>query len=74
MIRQRKRAWRHIQRRRFRCSVCGTEVVAPKAAGRTSEGHIKHMWCFVCKERTEHVQLGIRNMDGELIDLNVEED
>lgn len=48
---------RKPQIRTFRCTVCGTRMVATKARGKTGIGHIKHMWCFMCKERTEHIQI-----------------
>ena len=45
--------------RRFVCSVCGYEMDASKRRGkRTKEGHIKHMYCPVCMEVTEHRQIG----------------
>lgn len=47
---------RPIQVRDFRCAECGTIVPATKTRHKTSKGHIKHMYCHVCKKETEHVQ------------------
>lgn len=47
---------RSIQLRRFRCKECGTVVPATKTLHKTSIGHIKHMYCYVCKRETEHEQ------------------
>lgn len=44
--------------RYFRCCECGTEITAPKRANKqTPRGHIKHMWCYKCKEVTAHEQI-----------------
>lgn len=45
------------QMRVFRCPVCGQLHTAPKVLGRTHEGHIKTMWCFVCKQVVDQVQV-----------------
>lgn len=47
---------RSIQVRSFRCSECGAVAPATKTRHKTSKGHIKHMYCHVCKKETEHVQ------------------
>ena len=52
-----KAATRSLQMRKFQCSVCGEKITAPKLRGRTHEGHIKHMYCRVCQEETEHIQI-----------------
>lgn len=44
------------QVRRFVCRCCGAVQYAPKARGKTGEGHVKHMWCPACCRRTEHEQ------------------
>ena len=48
---------KNLQLRRFRCNTCGKEADAPKSKGRTSPGHIKTMYCYVCRMRTNHTQL-----------------
>ena len=47
---------RPIQVRDFRCAVCGTVAPATKTRHKTSKGHIKHMYCYVCQKVTEHEQ------------------
>ena len=46
-----------IQKRLFCCCQCGTLTPATKTRHKTSTGHIKTMYCYVCKERTNHKQL-----------------
>jgi len=41
----------------FACEECGTKVVAPKKNGRTHRGHVKHMYCHVCRKETAHIQI-----------------
>ena len=45
------------QKRLFRCPVCGALSPATKQFGRTEPGHIKCMWCWRCKEETDHIQI-----------------
>lgn len=45
-----------IQVRYFKCPVCGTVAPATKTRHKTSKGHIKTMYCYVCKEITNHEQ------------------
>ena len=45
------------QKRVFQCPVCGTKSPATKAKGRTAPGHIKTMYCFVCRAVTDHIQI-----------------
>lgn len=47
---------RKIQMRRFQCPVCGCIQYASKLKNRTSEGHIKTMYCFKCRNCTDFVQ------------------
>lgn len=44
--------------RRFKCSVCGADASAPKLS-KTSNGHIKTMYCHICKQEREFTQVGI---------------
>lgn len=46
-----------IQVRDFRCKECGIVAPATKARHKTSKGHIKHMYCYVCQKETEHEQV-----------------
>lgn len=49
---------RRIDRRLFKCSLCGLEQYAPCKAGHKSyAGHIKPLYCINCRERTEHKQI-----------------
>ena len=46
------------QKRLFRCTVCGALTPATKHPGeKTRPGHIKTMWCYKCKEKTDHIQV-----------------
>lgn len=48
---------RSMKERVFKCETCGNKMIAYKRAGRnTSQGHIKHMYCFICKDRKAHIQ------------------
>ena len=53
------RRWKnpHYQKRLFLCPHCGTVVPAIKHKGRTKPGHLKNMYCYVCRMVTEHVQI-----------------
>ena len=44
--------------RRFKCPVCGADATAPKLS-RTGNGHVKTMYCHVCKEQRNFVQVGL---------------
>lgn len=46
------------QKRSFQCPECGTVSPATKWKGITNPGHIKTMYCYVCKKETEHIQVG----------------
>ena len=45
-----------IQVRYFRCMECGNVSPATKTRHKTSKGHIKDMYCYVCKRETKHEQ------------------
>lgn len=47
---------RFVTLRRFRCPVCGQEMVASKLHSPTFKGHIKTMYCPMCKEDRDFVQ------------------
>lgn len=53
----RKEARRRVQKRLFACPVCGTVAPATKYHGKTKPGHIKTMWCHICKAETDHIQI-----------------
>ncbi len=39
------------------CEECGYREYIWRKAGRQRPcGHIKHMWCYRCKERTAHIE------------------
>lgn len=43
--------------RYFECPVCKTQITAfKKASKQTSKAHVKHMWCYVCKETIGFIQ------------------
>lgn len=42
--------------RYFRCTGCGIMRAAQKRR-KTKIGHIKHMYCPICKGVTEHIQV-----------------
>lgn len=48
---------RRIQKRDFRCTVCGTVRTATKVHGKTGPGHVKTMFCLTCRDMTDHVQV-----------------
>ena len=45
------------------CNTCGTKQPITRRYKR-AEGHLKHTWCRVCKERTAHTE----QEEGALID------
>lgn len=53
-----------------RCTICGTVSTVPRNHGRQREvGHIKTMWCWKCKNETDHEELkynefGEKSMSG----------
>lgn len=47
---------KQYQIRYFKCSSCGTIVTASKYRNRTANGHIKTMYCYICREDKEFVQ------------------
>lgn len=49
---------RPVFMRYFECEECKERTTAPKKANKkTSEGHIKTMWCWKCKDVKNFVQL-----------------
>lgn len=47
------------QRRLMRCEQCGVVVTVTKKPNRkTPVGHVKHMYCYKCRQRTKHIQIG----------------
>lgn len=48
MGRRKKKDPRRIQKRLFRCPVCGEVAPATKVHQWTKPGHIKTMWCCWC--------------------------
>ena len=48
---------RKVYLREFKCPDCGTFMRAAKHR-LTEKGHIKTMWCPMCKEERDFVQVG----------------
>jgi len=50
---------RPYQMRRLRCAACGyIQIAAKQRRKATGPGHVKHMYCPICREDTEHIQIG----------------
>ncbi len=45
------------QMRVFVCPACGTKTTVTKVKGRTSPGHKKNLYCYVCRKVTPQKQL-----------------
>lgn len=45
------------QMRVFVCPACGTKTTVTKVKGRTSPGHKKNLYCYVCRKTTPQEQL-----------------
>jgi len=44
----------------IKCSNCKTILIIRRLIGRKKKpGHVKHYWCYICKERTPHEEIGI---------------
>lgn len=42
----------------LRCQVCGSvDVIWRRKCRLKEKGHVKHLWCFECQERTAHVEI-----------------
>lgn len=52
----RKRSARGFFYREFICPICQTRQVFPKGEG-TEKGHIKTVYCPICKEEQDLVQI-----------------
>ncbi len=45
----------------LRCRVCGNRAVIQRRKGHVRPaGHIKHLWCTWCRDRTPHTDSGAR--------------
>ena len=45
----------------LKCKHCDNVFPIPRRKGsRRGSGHIKHLWCINCKDRTEHVELAYK--------------
>jgi hypothetical protein len=45
------------------CGVCGSRFFVPRSRAKLREkGHIKDIYCYVCKEVTKFTELGIKNL------------
>lgn len=45
------------QIRVFECPECGTKTTCTKAKGRTYPGHVKNLYCFVCRKDVQQTQI-----------------
>lgn len=52
-----ERNQRYWQKRIFRCPECGALIPALKAKSPTQTGHIKTMYCYVCREERDFEQI-----------------
>ena len=49
---------KNVTERTFECPYCKTKQIAyKKSSRRTAENHIKHMWCWRCKEERGFIQV-----------------
>ena len=40
------------------CEICGNKTsIQRRMANQKKKGHIKHLYCYKCKERTPHIEL-----------------
>lgn len=51
-----KYARQRPQVRYFVCPACGATSPATKWKGTTAAGHVKTMYCYRCKNITDHIQ------------------
>lgn len=52
-----KKVRKYPRIRVFKCSVCGCSNPATKTKGHiTAVGHVKHFYCYCCREITEQIQ------------------
>ena len=56
-MRHRSKDPRRIQKRLFRCPVCGEVAPATKHTTRTIPGHIKTMYCCRCRDVRDFEQI-----------------
>jgi len=49
---------RKLEQVTLECMECGNMQVIWRKASRLKEpGHVKHLWCVDCKDRTAHVEV-----------------
>lgn len=42
----------------LKCEKCGNKQIIPRKANKNkSLGHIKHIWCYICEEKTSHKEI-----------------
>lgn len=56
-----------MHERRFECRTCGNITSAPKSRNQTAAGHVKSMYCYICRMITNHVQISEfdRRLEGQ---------
>lgn len=41
----------------LKCSICGEWIPIHRKVGQARpKGHVKHLWCIKCRDRTPHVE------------------
>lgn len=49
---------RHCTKTRLICPICGNIQTIFRQSNKCREfGHIKTIWCFKCKEKTNHIEI-----------------
>jgi hypothetical protein len=49
-----------LEPRKMMCTICGTHQEIMRRKARIKEvGHIKHLWCIKCENRTAHKEEGM---------------
>lgn len=42
----------------LKCGICGNKQIIPRRKNKNrSIGHIKHLWCYICKDLTAHCEI-----------------
>ena len=48
---------RKMETSKLICEQCGTDMLIPRNRGqRREQGHVKHMYCYTCKETTAFIE------------------
>lgn len=50
------------------CECCETVFPVPrKKSGRRGKGHVKHLWCYKCKDVKAHIELADRHLEKDIM-------